>query len=312
MSKLLKTYAEAYYKGKPLIDDATYDYLEAQYGRDDIGAQGGDIKHWKPLYSLEKVYVGEDLKLQDYKLVETPKLDGLAISLLYDKGILVQAATRGDGTLGKDVLWKVRLIESIPNQIEVLVKVQITGEIVCPKEIGNARNFAAGAMNLKSEEEFASRVDNLNFVAYGTTHIGNFTYMEDMYGLMDYGFSNVVYTPFLEDLYRTDGKVFRVDNNLAFDELGYTAKHPKGAFALKDKADVAVEEAELLRVEWQIGSSGRITPVAHFTEAIIDDAKITKATLHNVSFVEDWDLDIGDIILVTRQGGVIPGIIGKK
>lgn len=312
MSNFLKQYADAYYAGNPLIDDNTYDYLEAKYGREDIGSQGGDITHYQPLYSLEKVYVGDDLKLQEYELVETPKLDGLAISLLYDKGILIQAATRGDGKVGKDVLDKVLLISSIPNRINLSAKVQVTGEVVCPKTIENARNFAAGAMNLKDIEEFKTRVNLLNFVAYGVSEPTNAMYVEDMTTLESLGFSTVINTPNLEQLYRTDGRVFRVNTNKIFNALGYTSKHPKGAFALKDKSDVAVEETELLNVTWDLGSSGRLTPVAHFDEVVIDDARINKATLHNVSFIEKWSLDIGDTILVTRAGGVIPQVIGKK
>ena len=232
MSNILKYYASAYYAGDPLIDDKTYDYLEDKYGRNSVGAKDGEIKHYKPMYSLDKVYVGEKLKLQEHKLVETPKLDGLAISLLYDQGILVRALTRGDGIQGQDVTDKALVLMSIPPQINCTDDiVQITGEIVCPKDTENARNFASGAMNLKDMTNFATRADSLFFVAYSTSD-NEATYSEDMRYLRSEGFDTVL-SEGLEELYRTDGRVFRVDNNVDFEELGYTAKAPRGAFALR-------------------------------------------------------------------------------
>lgn len=311
MNNILQRYADHYYNGEPVISDEIYDYLEDTYGRGDVGHEGGDVTHYRQMYSLDKVYVGDKLKLQEYDLIHSPKLDGCAISLLYDKGILVQAATRGDGKRGINILEKVLKIGSIPYTIDRKGKHQITGEIVCPYGTDNARNFASGAMNIKDMDKFALRVGSLAFVAYNISDSDNVDYVEDMGELVRYGFTTVLGYD-LEDMYRTDGYVYRVSSNLDFAKLGYTSRHPRGAFALKDRADVAIEEAELLRVEWQVGSSGKITPVAYFTEVVIDDAKITKATLHNVGFVEDLNLDIGDTIMVTRAGGVIPKIIGVK
>jgi len=310
--KMLNMYARAYYNGTGLIDDATYDYLEERYGREEVGAKEGDIKHEFPLYSLDKVYVGEALKLQEYELVETPKLDGLAVALLYDKGILVKAATRGDGKTGRDILDKVMHLDSIPNNIDYPTKIQITGEVVCDKTIENARNFAAGAIGSNTSiKKFKEQEKHLSFVAYGVSHKGWGSYKLSMIAVENLGFTTVLKEG-LTDKYRTDGKVFRVNDNKAFEELGYTAKHPRGAFALKDKADVEVVETTLNSVEWQVGGSGRVTPVGHFDEVIIDDAKITKATLNNPGYIENLGLSLGDTILVTRAGGVIPQIVGVK
>ena len=124
------------------------------------------------------------------------------------------------------------------------------------------------------------------------------------------GFNTVLNIP-EEHKYPTDGVVYRLDSNEEFSKLGHTSKHPRGAYARKLSSDVEIKETKLLEVVWQVGSSGKVTPVANFEEVVIDDAKITRATLHNPGFIEDMDLSIGDTLLVTRSGGVIPKVLGK-
>jgi NAD-dependent DNA ligase len=141
---------DEYYKGNPIIPDEVYDRLEEQVGVLNVGSsEGVRIPHMFPMYSLQKIYEGEKDPHKVYKqwAETTPKLDGAAISLLYVDGCLNMALTRGDGKKGLDITDKVRHL--VPNTIFSTQAKQITGEIVAPKDIPNARNYAAGALNLK-------------------------------------------------------------------------------------------------------------------------------------------------------------------
>jgi DNA ligase (NAD+) len=302
---------QAYYKGEPIISDEEFDYLAEKYNFYEVGASpiSKKIKHYYPMYSLQKYYE-EDDELPDLgKTVTTSKLDGAAISLVYSDGNLISAATRGDGIFGEDILDKVYLITSIPNFIYPKKVIQITGELVAPSEILNSRNYASGSLHLKDIEEFKSRVDNLVFFAYGVQPYIWENYIADCNELNFYGFKTVL--SFECTYFPKDGKVVRVLDNIIYDTLGYTAKHPRGAYALKKRSDVAILETKLNEVVWQVGKGGKVTPVAIFDEIVIEDAKITRATLHNPGFIEEMDLHIGDTILVTRSGGIIPKVIGK-
>lgn len=265
------------------------------------------------MYSLQKVFDEEPSPLvYDDKVIESPKLDGAAISLIYEEGILVQGCTRGDGEEGEDITRNVYHIETIPKNIPKDGEYQITGEIVCSKEIENARNYAAGAIKTLDVNEFKEKkAIHLVFVAYGLQPYPNYTYTEDMKLLESWGFITILDSDYCKAFFRTDGTVFRYDTNHHYTLAGFTAKHPKGAYARKLSSDVAVEETVLLDVKWQVGRSGKVTPVAIFEEIIIDDARINKATLNNVGFIKEMDLEIGDTILVTRSGGIIPKVLGK-
>ena len=162
---------DEYYKGNPIIPDEVYDRLEEQLDVKNlsVGTMSGDdgfrYPHMFPMYSLQKIYEGEKDPHKVYKqwAEVTPKLDGAAVSLLYVDGCLNMALTRGDGKKGLDITDKVRHL--VPNTIFSRQAKQITGEIVAPKEIPNARNYAAGALNLKDIDEVRER--DLTFVAYG-------------------------------------------------------------------------------------------------------------------------------------------------
>jgi len=309
--KLLDRAWHAYDKGKPFMSDAAFDTLAAKYGYTDFGSEP-DIKakHLYQMYSLQKVFDSDpEPSTMQGEAVKTPKLDGAAISLLYVDGTLVNGITRGrDGIEGEDITRNVYHL--VPTTTKLKGIVQVTGEVVCDKEIKNARNFAAGSVRLKDNEEFKGRVDTLNFIAYNIQPSQCDTYIEDMQLVADSGFFTV-FTPDIEQYYRMDGEVFRLNDNKVYLDLGYTAKHPRGAFAHKLTENVEIKETTLLRVDWGVGRTGRITPVAIFESIIIDDANISRATLNNVGFIEDMELEIGDTILVTRSGGIIPKIIGK-
>lgn len=307
----LKNCQEAYYMGTPIISDEIFDKLAITYNFHEFGHEILEtrIKHIFPMYSLSKIYDDEEYNISfKSKSIKTPKLDGAAIELVYVDGNLISASTRGNGEYGEDILDKVLLLESIPNSFNTSLKLlQITGEIVAPRTIENSRNYAAGSLNLKDLSIFKSK--DLTFIAYGTSPYIYNLYENDLAFLTMVGFHTVNEKGL--DKFPTDGIVIRCNDNKEFITLGYTAKHPRGAYARKKSSDVEIKETILTDVIWQIGPSGKVTPVAIFNVVNIDDANITRATLHNVGFIEDMDLSIGDTLLVTRSGGVIPKVVGK-
>jgi DNA ligase (NAD+) len=262
------------------------------------------------MYSLQKYYEDEDQKrpLEGISgIVTTAKLDGAAISLLYVDGNLVRALTRGDGVEGQIITDKILSHTGlVPHIIPLTGIVQVTGEIVAPSHIENARNYAAGSLNLKDSSEFSTRA--LSFFAYGSQPCISTSYRQDLDILKQYGF-NVISEPDLDKIYPCDGVVFRVNDNQLFQELGYTAKHPRGAYAKKERA--AHVETKLLDVEWQVGKSGKVTPVAILEPVYIGDALVSRATLNNPGFIEMLDLQIGDTVAIIRSGEIIPCILHK-
>ena len=309
LTEFLDIACRHYYAGAPIISDEQFDHLSDTCGYNKVGAvQHEDTqRHLYPMYSLQKWYEDETNQ-QPLKghtnLVMTPKLDGAAVSVLYIDGVFVRALTRGDGKEGKDVSAKVCRL--VPNEIRHLGVVQITGEVCAPAHVENARNYAAGALNLGSLEEFATR--SVEFFAYQLTPHINATYTQDLKDLKAWGF-NTVFENNLHEIYPTDGIVFRLNNNQEFEELGYTAKHPRGAYAKKTRG--ACVETTLLSVEWQVGKSGKVTPVAILEPVMVGDAVVSRATLNNPGFIQALDLHIGDRVAIRRAGEIIPEIVYK-
>ena len=257
------------------------------------------------MYSLQKFFDIEDAPAGKEYIV-TPKLDGAAVSLVYIKGELQLALTRGDGIHGKDVTDKMQ--HKVPLQISGKPAegvVQITGELVAPKSIPNARNYAAGALNLKDPNEFLER--NVNFVAYDMQPSRLLRWTGTMEYLLMYGFATVQHV--YEDVYPTDGKVYRMNENKEFDKQGYTSHHPRGAFALKDKKDGVI--TTLIDVKWQVGKSGVVSPVGILDPVTIGDAVVQKATLHNIDYIKSLNLEIGCKVEVIRSGEIIPRILRR-
>lgn len=312
LEQFLAKAAAAYYAGCPIINDEQFDRLADSCGYSSVGASptSDKVKHFKQMYSLQKFYEDEDKArpLQGERDISPSlKLDGAAIELLYIDGVLTQVSTRGDGVEGQDVTDKFLSTSSlVPHNINDRGVRQITGEICAPKHIENARNYAAGALNLKSEDEFSTRA--LSFFAYGCYPYFTDTYDNDIAKLKRLGFQTVK-EPGLENIYPSDGMVYRVNSNSRFDELGYTAKHPRGAYALKTRAEYV--ETTLLDVEWQVGKSGKVTPVAILEPVLIGDATVSRATLNNPGFIEMLGLAIGDTIAVIRAGEIIPCVLHK-
>lgn len=300
-----------YYAGKPSISDEVFDRLAQSVGYNDVGAkQHENIKtHLYPMYSLQKYYEDEGVQpLADVKdKVRTPKLDGAAISLLYIDGTLSQALTRGDGVQGTDITHLMYARKDlVPLRIERRDVFQVTGEIVAPKNITNSRNYAAGALSLKDPEEFRTRA--ISFYAYGVMPALNATFDEDMKELAYLGFETI-FANDLHNIYECDGIVFRVNSNQLFDELGYTAKFPRGAYAKKERGEAV--ETQILAVEWGVGKSGKVTPVAILKPVMIGDKVVSRATLNNPGFIEMLGLCIGDTVGVILGGEIIPCITHK-
>ena len=258
MREFLDKASLAYYSGYPIISDAEFDALVKKYNYDQVGYQVTDgVPHLYRMYSLQKFFSLEDAPSGDYLI--TPKLDGAAVSLLYVNKHLALALTRGDGNLGRDITDKLAML--VPETISLRGEVFITGEVVCPSTVPNARNVAAGSLNLKDMEEFAARAESLSFVAYDIQK-GGLDY--DLYStalkaLADQGFNTV--NTFDCENYPTDGLVYRINSMKSFKQMGHTAHHPRGAFALKEQKDGV--HTELLDVVWQVGKSGCSQPSCH-------------------------------------------------
>jgi len=319
--ELLDKASKAYFEGSPFLSDEEFDALAKQEGYERVGYNPDTkIKHLFPLYSLQKVFEGEDTP-PDYatKVIETPKLDGAAISIQYKNGKLFSVITRGDGKAGIEVTNKFLNNSIVPQKlypeytfagstghyIKNQGLLQVTGEIVAPKEIPNARNYAAGALNLKDIEEFKRR--NLTFIAYNIEPNISSTYDGDMSHLKYSGFNTAIDSEW--DEFPTDGKVFRVNDNIEYLTLGYTSHHPRGAYAFKTREEGI--ETTLLDVIWQTGKSGKVTPVAILEPIEIDDAIISRATLNNVAYIKSLNLEIGCRVKVIRAGKIIPRVIER-
>lgn len=311
IEQFLDSASKAYYAGSPIISDDQFDKLAESIGYAKVGsvAMGNTAKHLYQMYSLQKYYEDED-KTRPLEGIRdlscTVKLDGAAISLLYVDGDLVRGLTRGDGVEGQIITDKLLATKLVPHKINLPGVVQITGEMVAPKTQENARNYAAGALNLKSLDEFKTRA--ISFFAYGIQPNQTKTFNEDLELLKSQGFSAINEVD-LDKIYPCDGVVFRVNNNELFQEMGYTAKHPRGAYARKERAEHV--ETTLLDVEWQVGKSGKVTPVAILEPVYIGDALVSRATLNNPGFIEMLDLQIGDRVAVIRSGEIIPCILHK-
>jgi NAD-dependent DNA ligase len=303
----------AYAAGEPFLSDDEFDAIAKKYNYENF-TEGEPRKkgiHLFQMHSLQKVF-DEEPSPVDGDTIESAKLDGAAISLKYENGILVQGLTRGDGIEGEDITRNVYHIDTIPKTVDTLGLIQVKGEVVVAKEIENARNYASGAIRTKSTMEFKEKkAIHCIFIAYGLEPFIHEMYNEDMLQLESWKFLTILDSEYCRDFFRTDGTVFRLNDNANFRNLGYTAKHPRGAYARKLKSDVAIEETVLLDVVWATGRSGAVTPVAIFEDIVIDDAVINRATLHNAGFLQAMELEIGDLILVTRSGGVIPKVLGK-
>ena len=314
IAQFLKKASEAYYTGTPIIPDSVYDSLTTYYKLDSV--VGHEVKpevaepHYRQMFSLNKHYDDSDQKnpLEGYKDISySPKLDGAAISILYYKGNLVKVLTRGDGIVGRNITDKFLSTAIIPKTVPTGVEyLQIEGEIVAPSTTPNSRNYAAGALSLLDINEFKTRA--ITFFAYGIYPEVNSTYEEDMTYLSKIGFTTVKDND-IDKIYPTDGIVYRINKYTEAYKLGYTAHHPRFAYARKERQETV--DTVILDVEWATGRTGVVVPVAILSPVQVGDKTVTKATLHNEDFIKTLDLCIGDTVAVRLAGMIIPEVVHK-
>lgn len=319
MSNFVAELDKLYRQGRQVLSDVEYDSLVRIYGEgDDLISDGGDIPHETRLYSLDKKYQGDEMPSDLSKYVRTIKLDGAALSLLYVNGKLVRALTRGDGFKGTDVTMKMLLVPSIPKELRDFSEyVQIDGEFVTSKQVENDRNYAAGTLNTKELAEFYQKViegglifvpTNIQEKVAGTWVPYGKTYSQALFALKFAGFISVLDSEILRSC-PSDGQVFRLDLNSEYVAAGFTSKFPKGAFALKEKDEEF--ETTLLEVIWQVGRTGKVTPVAILEPVQIGDATIRQATLNNIEYINALGLELGCRVKIVRAGKIIPKVVGR-
>lgn len=315
--------------------------------------------HVRRMYSLDNIFSTQEwqafLKKLDNALPGVshcfwcdPKMDGLALELVYEHGRLVAALTRGDGEVGEVVTAAVRTVRNVPQKLfgvppeylevrgEVIFNRKDFGELNArqrkanAKTFANPRNAAAGSIRQLDTSVTASRP--LRFLAYGLgqVHFGETvpwrTYEEIMAHLQAYGFETPPYgkicpscesvIAYFEDTrlnreklaYEIDGVVIKVNDLEAQEALGYTARAPRFAVAWKFPAQQAT--TQLLGITVQVGRTGTLTPVAELVPVNVGGAEVSRATLHNEDEIKNRDIRIGDTVIVQRAGDVIPEVVG--
>ena len=377
MEELIEIINEADYNyhtlDNPTITDQEYDkYLRELFEieaahpdwvRDDSPTQhaGGKIiegfnkvTHKIPMMSLSDVFSESEVIAFDERIRKegiTPeymcelKIDGLSVSLLYEDGKLVRAATRGDGTTGEDITHNAKTIKVIPLKLKEKVNIEVRGEIFMNKEtlvklneerkkhnqplLQNCRNAAAGSIRQLDSKVAASRkLDNFiyhlpNPLDYNLhTHAEAIDYMtrlgfktnpnnrlvKNISEVIEYIEEKAKQRPTLP--YDIDGIVIKVNSIEQQQKLGYTAKYPKWATAYKFPAEEVL--TKLTDIIFTVGRTGQITPNAVLEPVIVAGSTISRATLHNEDYVKEKDLKIGDIVSIRKAGDVIPEVVEVK
>lgn len=377
MEELIEIINEADYNyhtlDNPTITDQEYDkYLRELFEieeahpdwvREDSPTQhaGGKIiegfnkvTHKIPMMSLSDVFSESEVIAFDERIKKegiTPeymcelKIDGLSVSLLYEDGKLVRAATRGDGTTGEDITHNAKTIKVIPLKLKEKVNIEVRGEIFMNKEtlvklneerkkhnqplLQNCRNAAAGSIRQLDSKVAASRkLDNFiyhlpNPLDYNLhTHAEAIEYMtrlgfktnpnnrlvKNISEVIEYIEEKAKQRPTLP--YDIDGIVIKVNSIEQQQKLGYTAKYPKWATAYKFPAEEVL--TKLTDIIFTVGRTGQITPNAVLEPVIVAGSTISRATLHNEDYVKEKDLKIGDIVSIRKAGDVIPEVVEVK
>ena len=377
MNELINIINEADYNyhtlDNPTITDQEYDkYLRElfeieeihpEWIRDDSPTQhaGGKIiegftkvEHKIPMMSLSDVFSYSELISFDEKIKKEGivpkymcelKIDGLSVSLLYENGKLVRAATRGDGTTGEDITHNVKTIKAIPLKLKENINIEVRGEIFMNKKtleeineqrkqkgeslLQNCRNAAAGSIRQLDSKVAASRkLDNFIYHLPDPEDYNLTTHSEAIEYMRQLGFKinpnnrlvnniNEV-IEFIEEKgklrkelpYDIDGVVIKVNDIKQQQRLGYTAKYPKWATAYKYPAEEVL--TKLTDIIFTVGRTGQITPNAVLEPVIVAGSTISRATLHNEEYVKEKDLKIGDIVSIHKAGDVIPEIVERK
>lgn len=287
------------------------------------------VTHNHPMLSLAKTKDWNEFirYFGNKDVIGMEKMDGLTCSLRYINGELVSAETRGNGTVGEDIFHNIKTVKTVPQKIPYKDELIVDGEIICTyqdfepfsTEYKNPRNFASGSIRLLGSNECAKRP--LTFVAWNVIKGFNDenSFLRKLVLIDELGFTVVPWTSsfdwdakeFLVNKakklgYPIDGLVGRFDDIKYGENLGATEHHSNSALAYKFKDDVY--ETTLRNVEWNTTRTGIIVPVAVFDEIDLDGALTTRATLHNLSIIEQLELGIGDTITVYRSNMVIPKI----
>lgn len=383
----INQYNHQYYVlDQPSVPDAEYDRLmvelielEKEYPQlktldspsQKVGGQPlkvfTQVTHQVAMLSLDNVFSADEWDAfikriqdrlatnKDIVICAEPKLDGLAVSLRYEQGILVQAATRGDGSTGENITENIRTIKSIPlkligeSGVDYPDVVEVRGEVFMPKAsfeqlnetaknkgekgFANPRNAAAGSLRQLDSKITAKR--NLAFYAYGLGFVGDLLSAEQGFlkpshyqrlcqvkalglpmcpevRLLD---NQQQVQDFYQDIlnkrdalsYEIDGTVLKVDDISLQEKLGFVARAPRWAIAYKFPAQEELTTVE--DVEFQVGRTGAITPVARLTPVFVGGVTVSNATLHNQDEIERLGLKVGDAVVIRRAGDVIPQIV---
>ena len=358
----------------PEISDYAYDKLyarlkelEAQYPQyitpesptQKVGGKAAatfaPYTHLAPMMSLDNTYntaqmrewyerTASVLGRRDFEMVIESKIDGVSCSLTYKDGILINAATRGDGKTGEEITANIKTVKSIPHKLKKFAQgiLEIRGEIFITKQdliklnqqqekqglepFANARNVAAGSIRQKSALITASRPLSFYAHSYGWGEMGAKSFMDFINFCQESGipvspvrkiFTDIedvinFYEDFREELhklpYDADGLVVKVNSFELQNKLGFTAKCPRWAEAFKYPAEQA--KTVLNKVSFYVGRTGAITPVAELAPVKVAGAVISSATLHNFDEIARLGLKEGDSVLIERAGEVIPKVIG--
>jgi len=374
----LRQHSHYYYVlDAPVIPDAEYDRmfrelqkLEAEHPEfvsidsptQRVGAEPlasfSQVRHRIPMLSLGNVFSDEELIAFDKRIRDRlktgddieyaaePKLDGLAVSIIYQDGQLVQAATRGDGTTGEDVTHNVRTIQSVPLRLsgkKYPALLEVRGEVYMPKKgfaalnararklgektFANPRNAAAGSLRQLDPRIAAQRPLAMYCYAVGVHEGGNFpdTHSAMLQQLSLWGLPVCAESKLINGVnacleyyrdihdkrdrlpYDIDGVVYKVNSFALQEELGFVARAPRWAIAHKFPAQE--ELTAILDVEFQVGRTGALTPVARLEPVFVGGVTVSNATLHNMDEVERKDIRIGDHVVVRRAGDVIPEVV---
>jgi DNA ligase (NAD+) len=350
---------DAYYRGEPLVADADYDALEDEL-RDlvaehpeltpdpnpleQVGAPAvlhAPVRHSRPMLSLEKATRPEQVeaffaRFPGQPVVVMPKLDGLSLAVVYERGRLARAVTRGDGTTGDDVTVLVRaLADGVPDRIDAGGRVEVRGEAVMlrstfaaynkahpDKPLINPRNAAAGTVRAKDPAVVAER--RLRFFAFDLdTEDGAHADLEDALKTLGFDAADMRHTDDAaaaqeviatieaernELDYDLDGAVLRLADRNAYAAAGTRANSPRGALAYKFAAEE--KTTVLADVIWDVGKIGKVSPVAVLEPVFVGGTTVTRATLANQEVIRARDVRIGDTVLVRRAGDVIPFVAG--
>ncbi|RSI83489.1 DNA ligase [Streptococcus mitis] len=366
---LLNRYATEYYTSdNPSVSDSEYDRLyrelvelEATYP-DQVLADspthrvGGKVldgfekySHQYPLYSLQDAFSREELEAFDARVrkelahptyICELKIDGLSISLTYEKGIFVVGATRGDGSIGENITENLKRVKDIPLTLPEELDITVRGECYMPRasfdqvnqarqengepEFANPRNAAAGTLRQLDTAVVAKR--NLATFLYQEAspstrdsqekvlkHLEQLGFVVNPKRILAESIDEI--WDFIQEVgqerdnlpYDIDGVVIKVNDLAGQEELGFTVKAPKWAVAYKFPAEE--KEAQLLSVDWTVGRTGVVTPTANLTPVQLAGTTVSRATLHNVDYIAEKDIRKDDTVIVYKAGDIIPAVL---